>query len=641
MKKFYSVEGNMLLSLAIFIFCLSFPGKLSAQVYANSQTNGVTGLCLLCGVANPDNAVNTDLTDYSTFNITAGLLGTTVQQTLIFPAISSTGCDSLVIRVGSDNAVLSVNLFGGVTVQTFNGSTANNDAHVVDSASLRLLQNNTQAFVVLHPTQSFDRVKITLNSSLLGLLSGFRVYYAYHNSGKPSNPVFAVPQGNTCGTQLLPIVNHRQGTNYNVRLKYTNVLSQVLLDTSFSIINNDTVHVPGIVSPLSVQVNVYLQAVNPFTGCVSDTVLMAFIAGGSGGLPQVDADSITICKGNSATLHAFIPGNTLPTMRWYSAPSGGNLLYSGNYFTVSPDSTTTYYVTALLVCEYPGRRPVNVKVTKLPDPVYQVPQGFVCGNAYLPVQNHVNGINYYVRIKYVPNVGLPSSDTSFTVINKDTIIVPGKSLFAVTTTEVYVQAFDPLSGCRSDSVHQTLTLGPTGPVPNVDADSLNICDTDSVTLHAYTPGADFPQIRWYDAPTGGNLLHVGNYYTVKPATTMTYYVTSAISCENPVRRSVIVIVRHCLNTSTSPHIAASKTPAPAVTTLAFYPNPTHGEVRFTADKDLTGSILSIKDVSGREVQREQLKSNGFRIINQTLKGIYIVEVVTKERQVYIGKIVLQ
>lgn len=46
--------------------------RAQAQVYANSQTNGVTGLCLLCGVTNAGNAVNTNLNDYPTYNISVG-----------------------------------------------------------------------------------------------------------------------------------------------------------------------------------------------------------------------------------------------------------------------------------------------------------------------------------------------------------------------------------------------------------------------------------------------------------------------------------------------------------------------------------------------------------------------------------------
>ena len=140
MTKFYNTAKRRWL---LFLLLSFLPGKLYAQVYANSQTNGVTGICLLCGVSNPDNPINNgNLNDYSTFNITVGLLGVTVYQTLIFPAASTTGCDSLIIGIGSGNTALSVNLLAGLTVQTFNGSVVNNDAQTVDSTHLRLQGNS-------------------------------------------------------------------------------------------------------------------------------------------------------------------------------------------------------------------------------------------------------------------------------------------------------------------------------------------------------------------------------------------------------------------------------------------------------------------------------------------------------------------
>ncbi|MCW3466625.1 T9SS type A sorting domain-containing protein [Chitinophaga nivalis] len=154
-------------------------GKASAQkIYASSQANQVNGLCLICGVADPNNAVGSNENDYSTFNISLGLPGVSVEQTLIFPSASTGSCDSLFVGIGSGNALLSVSLFGGVTVQTWNGNTPNNDLRVLSADIVRLLNNNTRAEIHLKPGVAFDRVKLTLNSGLLGLLQNFRLYYA-------------------------------------------------------------------------------------------------------------------------------------------------------------------------------------------------------------------------------------------------------------------------------------------------------------------------------------------------------------------------------------------------------------------------------------------------------------------------------
>ncbi|MCW3465255.1 hypothetical protein [Chitinophaga nivalis] len=112
--KFYLFRKAGYLLLCCLLLCAM---KTHAQVYANTQTNGVTGLCLLCNVSTPDNPVNnSSLDDYSAFNVPAGLLGISIYQTLIFPAASSTGCDSLVVGIGTGDALLSLNILAGVTI---------------------------------------------------------------------------------------------------------------------------------------------------------------------------------------------------------------------------------------------------------------------------------------------------------------------------------------------------------------------------------------------------------------------------------------------------------------------------------------------------------------------------------------------
>jgi hypothetical protein len=718
MDNFYSFRKAI--SFITFLLCLA-AGNLQAQTYAGSQVNGVTGLCLICGVSNPNNPVgNSNLNDYSTFNITAGLLGTTVYQTLIFPALSITSCDSLIIGIGSGDALLSVNLFAGITVQTFNGATANNDVQQITASNLSLLQNNTRAEVLLKPANTFDRVKITLSSSLVGLLNGFRLYYAYHkpstpkpvaidstaicagdsvtlsatgssgttirwynaaNGGSllftgnnykvgpaattiyyaeaniggctslrkpvkvvvnaiPAAPVYVVPQTIVCGSTSIPVLNHQNGINYQVTIKYTFPASPAK-DTSFVVVNKDTITTPPFYFLPSAQADIYVRAVNALTGCRSDSVHMIFNTGGTGGIPNTDADSLTICKYDSVTLHAYNPVSNLYFTRWYDTPAGGNLLFTGNYFKVGPAVTTTYYVTSGYYCEHPVRRPVKVIVNKLPAPVYTVPQAFVCGSTKIFVSNHVAGRNYNVRVKY----SLLSSvffDTSYLVVNKDTITTPDYFSLGSLQADIYVQGIDPLTGCRSDSAHMIFNTGISGGPASVDADSVTICHGDSVTLHAFNIYSSVFIMPWYDAPIGGNLLFTGNYFKVGPDTTTSYYVTSKYICEYRPRRQVKVIVTPCLAKTTL--LLTRESNAIGVTTkqLQLFPNPTRGEIYFTTGgKDFYGSVAIIRNLNGREVHREILKKNGLKLSGQLIAGLYFIQITTPQKEVYSGKILLQ
>ncbi|MCW3468036.1 Ig-like domain-containing protein [Chitinophaga nivalis] len=705
----------LLLSLTFFLYKPCY----GQTVYANSQTNAITGVCLLCSINNPDYAVDSNFTNYSEFIVPVQLLGTQLSQTLIFPASNAAGCDSLIIKVGS-SYTLNAASFANITVRTYNGNIANSDSLSPTAAQIRFSQNNTQAELLLRPNQTFDRVKITYSLGLAGLLGNFRIYYALRKQGlpapqtipakdtticqgstvtlsplqqpntiyrwynaavggsllpananaitvnpavtttyyveavkggctsqrvpvtvivnpKPADPVYTLPSGNVCGNIVIPVFNYLPGIDYNVRVQYT-VLGSLVFDTAYAVKGDNNVLIKDYNYNFSKQADIYIQAVDSLTGCVSDTVHDTFVFGGTGFYPSVDADSVTICKYDSVTLHAFVPNSTIPPILWYSAPTGGTLLFTGPYYKVSPAVTTTYYVTSKTLCDFPVRRPVKVTVKKLPDPVYNVPRGIVCGPQRIPVLNHQSGFNYNVRLIYVQLIPVgPVFDTSFTVLNNATITTPLYLSYPPSTVDVYIQAADPVSGCKSDTVHKLFNAGGYAKLPNTDADSVRICRGDSATLYAYIPGTSLPPIRWYNAPTGGSLLYTGNYFKVRPAVTTTYYVTSGYECEYPLRKPVKVIVNNCR----PPLTAATNHPVDiTVKRLNCFPNPTTGEVMFNGNVDFTGSRVAVKDINGHILQEEVLTRNGLNL-KQKQGGVYILQIITGKKEMYTGKIVLQ
>ncbi|NSL87861.1 hypothetical protein ECE50_013525 [Chitinophaga sp. Mgbs1] len=180
------IPHRLLVLLALLICSTAIYAQTIPKVYATSQTNQVNGLCLLCGVNNPNNAVGNNRDDYATFSINVGLLGVSIEQTLIFPSVASGNLDYLAVGVGNAGSLLSLSVLGSVTIETYLGNTPNNDAKVIDSSMLVLLGNTARATVILKPTQNYDRVKITQNSSLVGLLADFRLYYALYSTSKIS-----------------------------------------------------------------------------------------------------------------------------------------------------------------------------------------------------------------------------------------------------------------------------------------------------------------------------------------------------------------------------------------------------------------------------------------------------------------------
>ena len=591
-------------SLLMLLLCcfLMFPSQGYGQkIYASSQTNQVNGLCLLCGVSNPGNAINSNLNDYSTFVINVGLLGVSVEQTLIFPAASNAGCDSLIVGIGSGDPVLSANLFGGVTIQTYNGSVANNDAQVTTAGILRLLDNNTRAEVLLKPTAQFDRVKVTLNSSLVGLLTSFRLYYAYHQSTIPPVPVITPSSATICSGDSLTlavtpisgttITWYAAGTGGSPLATGNSITVKPVVTTTYyaaaTAAGCTSARTPVIVTvnpkPAQPTVN------NPVTICTGDTAVLTatgpnikWYSSASGGtllftgspyrvspaasavyyaqadtlgcisgraadsvivvtkpaVPTLAADTVTICYGDSAILRAIAPAGV--TFRWYYNATGGSPVISGaTVILYNQPTTATFYVDAVNSngCVSVSRKPVTVLVNPVPAIPVYTVPSPACQPVVIPITNHQNGVVYNVRIRYAGGITNPF-DTTFTQTG-DTIHLPVYPLD--TDADIYVQTVNAVTGCKSIITHQAFTVKRRLLPPTVVQDTIIIHPGDSVNVS--TTGGD---IKWYDAPASGTLLYTGNPYRVAPSTTTTYYAAATgEGCESQLRTPVTVKIINC------------------------------------------------------------------------------------------------
>ena len=165
--------------MALFLFSASTMFFAQNRIYAHAQSSGVFGVaCLGCRIDNPLNAVGYDEDDYSTMVLGTALLGG-IQQTLIFPDLRSD--TRLVVGIGTDNIPLSVQLLSGVTLETMNGGTSNDDRRTIDVSLLKLGATPNRGTVEFKPTKPYDGIRIGLTGGVLSLGGGFRIYYAYQD----------------------------------------------------------------------------------------------------------------------------------------------------------------------------------------------------------------------------------------------------------------------------------------------------------------------------------------------------------------------------------------------------------------------------------------------------------------------------
>ncbi|WP_277115286.1 T9SS type A sorting domain-containing protein [Chryseobacterium sp.] len=181
--KFNLLSGNQFSIkdglMALFLFSASTMSLAQDRIYAHAQSSGVFGVaCLGCRIDNPLNAVGFNEDDYSTMVLGTVLLGG-IQQTLLFPDLRSD--TRLVVGIGTDNIPLSVQLLSGVTLETMNGGTSNDDRRTIDVSLLKLGATPNRGTIEFKPAKPYDGIRIGLTGGVLSLGGGFRIYYAYQD----------------------------------------------------------------------------------------------------------------------------------------------------------------------------------------------------------------------------------------------------------------------------------------------------------------------------------------------------------------------------------------------------------------------------------------------------------------------------
>ncbi|ACU05937.1 putative Ig domain-containing protein [Pedobacter heparinus] len=265
--------------------------------------------------------------------------------------------------------------------------------------------------------------------------------------------------------------------------------------------------------------------------------------------PTVATTGQAICYGTNTTLNATPNGGT--TLKWYSAPTGGTLLASGNSFTTTTPltATTTYYLeTSKGSCANADRVPVTVTV----NPQIVLP-ATTLSNATLsatyskqitPASGGTPVYTYTLTAGSSLPAGL-SLSTDGTIGGTPTA-APGDFNFSITATDS--------KGC-SVSTAYTLKLTPAMALP-------------AMTLPNGTVGTTYP-VQVIPAATGGTTPYTYTAtnlppgLTFDPATreikgiptqkgTYTVHVTATDSNGNNVTQDYTIVVRDPLALANTP-----------------------------------------------------------------------------------------
>lgn len=249
------------------------------------------------------------------------------------------------------------------------------------------------------------------------------------------------------------------------------------------------------------------------------------------------ADNTTTCAGSSAilTVKSALSGMTYS---WYDAANGGTFLGTGiSYTTDALTMNSTFYVEATNApgCTSSSRRAVVVSVESavgnniirdVPPICYGETPEKLTGT---PPTGTSNGYTYQWQRS---GNGVKFLD------------IPGATAQNYTPTEAYTKttwfrrkviAIGPCPESYSNLVKLGVVPLPAIPV----AASVEVCPGSSAILSA--AAANGEMLEWYDAPTGGNLLHQGNTYTTPTLNATALYFVQAVNstgCISSERREV-------------------------------------------------------------------------------------------------------
>lgn len=230
------------------------------------------------------------------------------------------------------------------------------------------------------------------------------------------------------------------------------------------------------------------------------------------------------------------PGSNGTTIRWYSAPSGGSVLYTGtSYTTPSISSTSNYYAASYnstTGCEDSDRKLIKAIV----DPVPALASGSDnerCGAGTVTLTASPGSNGTTIRWYSAPTGGsILYTGTSYT-----TPSIPS-------TSNYYAASYNSTTGCEDSD--RKLIKAIIVPLPSLASGSdVARCGPGTVSLLA-NQGSNGTTIRWYDASSGGALLHTGKLYTTPSITSTTnYYAASynaTLDCEDTDRKLIKAII---------------------------------------------------------------------------------------------------
>jgi hypothetical protein len=249
---------------------------------------------------------------------------------------------------------------------------------------------------------------------------------------------------------------------------------------------------------------------------------------------SANADPASICQGVNSTISCNPVAPLGYVAKWYTGSCGGSLLGTGNSLTVTPSTTTTYYVRFEGTCGASSCESVTVTVsaTVTPPTSATASPSQICAGSVSTLTCNPSAPSGLTAKWYT------GSCTGFPIGSGNSIFVTPMS-----NTNYYVR-FEGSCG-NSACVMTNVAVNPsaTSVSPTTAAANPPSIVIGSSTTLSYSGGtlASGAIARWYSGSCGGTLVGTGNNILVTPtALPTTYYVRFEENCGNTSCASVQV-----------------------------------------------------------------------------------------------------
>jgi hypothetical protein len=371
----------------------------------------------------------------------------------------------------------------------------------------------------------------------------------------------------------------------------------------------------------------------------------------------------TMCTGATSTNYsvAAIAGATSYTWSLASGWSGSS---STNIISATPGTSGVFSVTATNACGTSPVKTLSVTVNSLP--TITVNSGTICSGKSFTITP--SGANTYT-IQGGSTIVSPATSTNYTVIGTS---AAGCVSSAPATSSVTVNA-TPTITVNSGSIcsGQSFTIIPNGantytiqggsaivsPVTNtnyaVSGTSSQGCVSSSPAITSVTVNA-LPTVI---ANTSNTIICGPPFQgtaTITASGASTYvWNTSATTTAIAVSPSITTVytvtgtdVNGCVNSTTFTQSVSACTGINQqlipISEIIIYPNPTSGELNVLSKKDNENLELTIRDVSGKVIDKHTLLVSGFigKLGLDLANGVYFITITNQNHESITKKLVI-